>query len=147
MDKKNGFTLIELLVVIAIIGLLASFIIVNAGQTRQQASDAQIQTLMHQLRNAAELSYSQQGIETYTAVCDEADNTLSNSGEFGTLEAGVKRENGNRNITCFESANKKNFAASSPLRTDFNKSWCVESAGLSVKLNCTAINSSSCQCP
>src|SRR3989344_1632574 len=111
----TGFTLIELLVVISIIGFLASIILLNMQNVRFQANDAQIQTLMHQLRNAAELSYDQ-GTETYTAVCGEADNTLSNTGEFATLEAALKKENSNQAISCFESADKKEFAASSPLR-------------------------------
>ena len=143
---SRAFTLIELLVVIAIIGFLASLVLLNTQNTRLQSRDAQIQTSMHQLRNAADLSYGQ-GTETYTAVCDEADNTLSNSGDFGRLETAIKNENNNQAVKCFESADKAQFAASSPVRAESGKSWCVESAGLSTGLNCLAINSSRCQCP
>lgn len=146
MGKDKGFTLIELLVVVAIIGFLASLVLLNTQSTRLQAHDAQIQTLMHQLRNAADLSYNQ-GVETYATVCDEGDNTLSDSGDFGRLEAAIKKENGNSNVTCFEGADKTQFAASSRLRAESGKSWCVESAGLSAELNCLAINSFRCQCP
>lgn len=143
---KRGFTLIELLTVIAIVGFLASLIILNTQSSRLQAHDSQIQTFMHQLRNAADLSYSQ-GTENYSVVCDEADNTLSNTGDFGAIETAIKKENGNNNVVCFESADKTRFAASSPLRAESGKSWCTESAGVSVQLDCPAINSSTCQCP
>lgn len=143
---RQGFTLIELLVVIAIIGFLASIVILNTQSTRLQAHDAKIQELMHQLRNAADLSYAQ-ATENYSVVCDEINNTLSNSGNFGALETAIMRENGNSNIVCFESADRAQFAASSPLRAESGKSWCIESAGLSIQLNCSAINSARCQCP
>lgn len=146
MNKNQAFTLIELLVVIAIIGFLASLVLLNTQSTRLQSHDAQIQTFMHQLRNAADLSYSQT-TETYTVVCDEGDNTLSNTGDFGILETAIKKENGNLNVACFENADKTKFAASSPLRAQAGKSWCVESAGFSQELNCSAITSSACSCP
>jgi len=144
--KEKSFTLIELMVVVAIIGFLASLVLLNTQKTRFQANDAQIQNLMHQLRNAAELNYNQ-GTETYSTVCDEEDNTLNNNGNFGILETAIKKENNNQNVFCFESADKKGFAASSQLRSQSEKSWCVESAGVSIELNCSAINSPRCQCP
>lgn len=139
--KYNSFTLIELLVVVAIIGFLVSIIILNTQRTRLEAHDAQIQTLMHQLRNAADLNYGQSS-ETYTAVCDEGNNTLSNIGDFGVIETAIKKENGNLNVACFESADKSKFAASSPLK--LGGYWCVESAGLSIKID-NAITTSRCQ--
>lgn len=139
--KKNGFTLIELLVVVSIVGFLASIILLSTQKVRFQANDAQIQALMHQLRNAAELSYNQSN-EDYSAVCDEADNTLASMGEFGLLETAIKRENSNQNVACLESADKKEFAASFPLKLSGH--WCIESAGLSVKINNT-ITTSRCQ--
>ena len=138
---QKSFTLIELLVVIAIIGLLASVILVNTQRTRFQANDVQIQTLMHDLRNAAELSYGH-GTETYTAVCDEGNNTLSDSGDFKIIEDELKRENNNQNVACFESADRKQFAASSPSRLGGH--WCVESAGSVIKIS-NPITTSKCQ--
>ena len=142
---KSGFTLIELLVVIAIIGLLSSIIILNTQNIRFQANDAKIQELMFQVRNAAEMLYDK--TETYSQVCQESDNTLRDAGELENLEKAIKRENGNRNVNCFEGSDRASFAASSPLRINPNKSWCVESAAGSAELNCSAINSASCVCP
>ena len=133
MHSKKAFTLVELLVIIAIIGLLAAIVLVNTGGSREKAQDANIKSLIHQLRNAAEMSYTQ--YENYDQVCDEADNTLSNTGEFGILEGKIKKDNGNKDIACFESENKKNFSASSPLVAKEGKHWCVESAGLSIEID------------
>ena len=141
--SKKGFTLIELAVVIAIIGIIATIVLVNVRGSKAKARDANIQSSMHQLRNAAEMSYIRNN-ESYTEVCDEADNTLSNAGELGLLEEAIKKDNGNKDITCFESSDKKDFAASSPLVARQQKHWCVESAGLSIELN-NPITSARCE--
>lgn len=143
MHYKNGFTLIELLVVISIIGMLSTFILVNTSSTRFKAHDANIQSLLHQVRNAAELNYVHSG-ESYASVCDENNNTLSDSGELGILEKAVRRENNDQNVACFESTDERDFAVSSPLRARPGKYWCVESAGLSRELD-NQITAANCQ--
>jgi general secretion pathway protein G len=140
--SKKGFTLVELMVVIAIVGLLASIVLVNVRGTKDKARDANIKSYMYQLRNAAEMIYTQ--TENYNAVCDESDNTLSNSGEFGILERAIKKDNGNVDLTCFEDAGGKSFAVSSPLVASTGKHWCVESAGLSIEID-NPITSAKCQ--
>jgi len=132
--SKKAFTLIELLVVVAIIGLLTTIVLVNIRNSRAEAHDASIQSSMHQVRNAAEMSYIRNN-ESYTAVCDENNNTLSDSGEFGYLEEAIKKDNGDNNVKCYESANKRDFAISSPLVARAGKHWCVESAGLSIEID------------
>ena len=143
--KKSGagFTLIELLVVVAIIGLLSTIILVNTNDARFKAQDANIQSTMHQVRNAAEFIYGQNG-ESYDLVCEETDNTLNDSGELGAAERAIKRENGNQNVTCLESADKKDFAVSSPMRAQQGKHWCIESAGLSREID-NQITMATCQ--
>ena len=143
MHFNKGFTLIELLVVVAIIGLLTTIVLVNTQNTRFQAYDANIQSIMHQLRNEAELIYSQDG-ESYSTICDENNNTLSDSAEIGVIEKRIMENNNGQNVTCIESADGKDFAASSPLRSRTGKHWCIESAGLSREI-ANQITSYRCQ--
>ncbi|MFH1575322.1 MAG: type II secretion system protein [Candidatus Nealsonbacteria bacterium] len=140
---NKGFTLIELLVVVMIIGLLSTIVLVNTKNARFQAYDAKIQSIMHQVRNSAELIYTQNG-ESYDTICDENNGTLSDSGEIGALEKRIKENNNDQNVICFESADKKDFAVSSPLRALSGKYWCIESAGLSREID-NQITAASCQ--
>ena len=140
---RQGFTLIELLVVITIVGLLSMVVLISTRDARFRAQNADIQSMMHQVRNAAEFIYMQGG-ESYDLVCDETNDTLNDNGELGILERAIKRENGDQNITCLESADKKDFAAASPLRARPGKYWCVESAGLSREID-NQITTAHCQ--
>ena len=140
---KKGFTLIELLVVIAIIGLMTTIVLVNIRGSRAGAHDANIQSSMHQVRNAAEMSYIRNN-ESYIAVCDEVNDTLSNLGEFGYLGEAIKKDNGGQDVRCYESADERDFAISSPLVARAGKHWCVESAGLSREID-NPISGTTCQ--
>lgn len=143
MHFEKGFTLIELLVVVAIIGLLSTIVLVNTQNNRFQAHDANIQSVMHQVRNEAELIYVQNG-ESYNTICDETNSTMNDSSEIGVLEKKIKQDNGDQNVTCLESADKKDFAVSSPLRSRPGKHWCIESAGLSREID-NQITTARCQ--
>jgi len=143
MHYRSGFTLIELLVVVAIIGLLSTIVLVNTRNARFQAYDASIQSMMHQVRNGAEMIYTQNG-ESYSTVCDENNNTLSDNGELGIIEKRIKEENGGQNVICFESIDEKDFAAASLLRARSGKYWCVESAGFSREID-NPITTARCQ--
>ena len=112
-------------------------------EAQADARDASIQSTMHQVRNAAEMSYTKNN-ESYFEVCDENDDTLSNVDEFGALEAAIKKENGGKDVKCFESADKKDFAVSSAMVAKPDKYWCVESAGLSMEIN-NPVSSAICQ--
>jgi len=147
--KNKSFTLIELLVVIAIVGFLATIVLVNVSGSKVQARDAHIKTSMHQVRNAAEMSYTKNN-ESYTDVCDETDltpdgdPTLSSIGDFGLLEEAIKKDNGNKDVVCYESSDKKDFAVASPMVYQEGKYWCVESAGPSIELD-HLITSAKCE--
>ncbi|MFH1820712.1 MAG: type II secretion system protein [Candidatus Nealsonbacteria bacterium] len=133
-QSNNAFTLIELLVVIAIIGFLSSVILLNMRGTRLEAHDAVIQSLLHDVRNLAELKYAENN-ESYSFVCDEGDDTISNTGDLLILELAIKKENNNQDLTCIESVDKQAFAVSSPMRFLSDKHWCVQSAGTALELD------------
>ena len=133
MRRNESFTLIELLVVIAIIGVLATIVLVNVRSAQVKARDSSIKEDLYQLRNAAEMIFAHN--ESYETVCDETDDTLSNSGEIGRIEKAIQKNNGGQDVTCFESINKQSFAVSSPLVASVGKHWCVEAAGLSIELD------------
>ena len=70
MNKTNlyrGFTLIELLVVIAIIGILAAVVLGSLNDARDNANDASAKTSMNNIRNAAEIFYSENNFTYGTA--------------------------------------------------------------------------------
>lgn len=140
--RNKAFTLIELLVVVAIIGLLVTIVMVNVQNPRARARDTNIKTFLHQLRNAAQINYNRN--ENYDAVCDESNNTLSDSGDFKFLEDALKEENPGNEVTCIESVDKESFAASFPLVGSSGKHWCVEAAGTGIEIN-NPITSAVCQ--
>ena len=148
-DFSGGFTLIELLVVIAIIGILASAILVSLNSARLKARDARIQTVLFEIRNVAEMSYVASG--NYEAVCDDGplsgggvgDDSLSDSGDFGKIENEIRANNGDKKVTCIESADNRSYAVSSPLVGRAEKHWCVSSVGI-VKQIDNAITTSAC---
>jgi len=68
--RNKGFTLIEMLIVITIISLLASLILVGMGGARAKARDARRIADLHNVQNALELYFSQNG--RYPASSDWA---------------------------------------------------------------------------
>ena len=133
-----GFTLIELLVTIAIIGIIIAVVFVNLQGLQNKARDSNIKTFMHDLRNAAQLSYNQTG--SYEFVCAD-DNTLSDTGDFGNLEQALEKENPGHSVTCFDE--EQTFAVSFPLAAS-DKHWCVEAAGTGMEIS-NPITSAKCQ--
>jgi len=116
----TGFTIIELLMVVAIIGLLVSIALVYLSNVRNEARDASLTAELYEVRNAAELYHSVS--QTFIGVCD-IDGTLSNNGDFGIIENGIKNYGGV--IKCSNNQNK--FAVVSTL--NLGGCVCVDADG------------------
>lgn len=85
---RRGFTLVELLVVIAIIGILAGVILVALSTSRQKGNDVHLVGSVKQLRSTME---SDRSTLVYNNSFDVSGGSiaLSNSGDYGTLEADI----------------------------------------------------------
>jgi len=122
---RAGFTLVEIMVVAAITVLIATIILVAMGESRNQAKDAAIKTSLAEIRKAAELLGEER--ETYEfppdGVCDPADDTLSESGDFGQVEDYIEKQGGV--VTCNDDS--RAYAVISTLNR--GDCWCVDSLG------------------
>jgi prepilin-type N-terminal cleavage/methylation domain-containing protein len=124
MNSQRGFTLIELLVVISIIGLLTSLLLVRVRASQMQAYDSAIQQTFDSLRTRAGIDFHENG--NFDAVCNDATGILNSSGDYGRINANVKSNNGGVDVKCYESPDKKKFAAWTPLRAEPGTFWCVD---------------------
>ncbi len=118
MNKSKGFTLIELLVVIAIIGILAGIVLINVNKARNKGSDAAIEAGLSQLRSAAEVYYNNNN-NSYTGVFSDSD--------VQRILTNINKNNGSANATTAASTDA--YCASSVLKSDSSKTFCVDSAG------------------
>ena len=130
LKKGGGFTLVEVIIVLVIISLLMAIIIINTGTARKKGKDAAIQSSLREVRNAAELYYDNN--KSYSGVCDPADDTLVNTGDFGRIEQYIIQQNGA--VTCREI--DRAYAVISSL--NMGDCWCVDSEGASRKIELSA---------
>lgn len=117
----RGFTLIELLVVVAIIGLLASVVLANVNQARDQGRNASIKNQMSQMRSQAEIFYTPSS--GYSGLCSDGDIQ-------DLLDSAAESSPGSE--TCNDATEE--YAASMPM-ADSSQHWCVDSSGFSGEIS------------
>ena len=114
---KRGFTLIELLVVIAIIGILAAVVLGSLNDARDNANDASAKTSMNNIRNSAEIYYSENTF-SYTGVCADV------PGGIPRLRTAAEDQTGNTSL-CNDADGA--YAAEITLRS--TNIFCIDSTG------------------
>src|SRR5438132_604066 len=82
--KSKGFTLIELLVVISIIGLLAVVALIAMNSARAKGRDARRAADIHQIVNALQLYFDQNGCLPVTSST-----TCAGAGAYSQSDAGT----------------------------------------------------------
>ena len=113
--------MVEIMVVAAITVLIAAIILVAMGESRKEARDAAIKTSLGEIRKAAEFLYDSNS--NYLGVCNLADNTLSESGDFGRIEDYIEAQGGA--VFCREDLTA--YATISTLNR--GDCWCIDSLG------------------
>jgi len=126
----TGFTLIELLMVITIIALLAVVIISRVGTIKKKGNDAAVERSLEEVAKASEFYYSNN--KTYEGVCNSANTTLSDSGDFGKIKDYINKNNGVGGIVGCKD-DKEAYAVISSLNT--KDCWCVDSEARSKKVD------------
>lgn len=124
-----GFTLVEALAVVAMIGFLASIIMVRVGTAKKQGKDTAVIAALREVRNAAELYFDQ--LYTHEGVCDDADTTLSDQGNFGRIRIYINQHNGENGVIGCKDADE-GFAVISSL--NLGGCWCVDYQGSSKRV-------------
>lgn len=138
MKNSRGFTLIELLVVIAIIGSLSSIVIGAVSTGRDKAQNTKIKSNLSNMRSQAAIYYTDNG--DYDVGIDDGDCTDGMFADTTMIEilAGVSEANGANDSACYTSGSSggsqtDSWAVSSPLATDAETSWCVDSDGRAIE--------------
>lgn len=115
-NKLSGFTIIELIVVIAIIAVLAAIVTNAVTKYINKAKDEQIKANLAQWAKKAQISFGETGSYTNPIPIN-----TKNPCDY--------------DYTFSPNAEGNAFAVFSPLCSNSNDYWCVDSTGKSVKFS------------
>ena len=121
--------------VVTIISMLIAITLMSVDRYQNKASDTAIGANLSQIRKVVAMIYTEEN--SYAPVCDKSDDTLKDTSEDypepKIIEDGVMRLNDNKDVKCFV---KKNvFCVYSPLSSDENRYFCVDSTGFAGEID------------
>ncbi len=138
MIKDAGFTLLELLVVIAIIGSLASVILIAVNSANGKAHDASIKSNLRSINNFSAEYYDAHGSYGTATVygSPNCQDPLFTSSTIAKFVAEAEKRSNNTALcilgdTTGQYGLANSWAISVPLKTNPQKSWCVDGDGFS----------------
>lgn len=138
MKRNQGFTLVELLVVIAIIGSLASIVIGAVSKGRGKAENTKIKSNLGNMRSQAAIYFTDHG--DYGTAIEDGDcaGGMFADPTMASMIVGIGEANGANDSACYTSDSgggeqTDSWAVSSPLATNAETSWCVDSDGRAIE--------------
>ncbi len=131
MNKSKGFTIIELIVVIAIIAVLAAIVLVNVTQYLNKGRDAAAKgNLSTMITNSAvyfdDITKGNGTYNGYVTGAGTGDATYVSV--YNALVAAGYAVTASCNVALC-AATSTNWCASTVLKTDSTKKFCVDSSG------------------
>lgn len=144
MKNKNifekGFTLIEVLIVVAIIAVLSTVVLSASSSARTKAEDLAIKANLDSIRTSAEFYYDKYNnygttIASYSCTVGAPDPLFTYTPIYNALVEAERVSNNTGLCILADSsglnAKANSWAVSVPLKSDAQKSWCVDSSGFS----------------
>jgi prepilin-type N-terminal cleavage/methylation domain-containing protein len=129
----SGFTLIEILVAVAILGILSAIVYVSLTSTRNRSADSSIKANLASIIGVSAIIYSTNNNSYGSNFCIEdrvksfIDKAKSASGITTNTIIDLNTAGSSTQAVCHYNNSEDSWAISVPLKSDPNKSWCVDS--------------------